>query len=65
MQAGDYALTDYNGKGLTRVRIVERIDGANSGSRILFRVTPLLKGGTEKSWYDADWFEPENNTQNS
>ena len=59
LHAGDMALTDYNSNGMTRVMIVERKAPAISGSGILFRVSPSLKGGTENSWYDADWFEPE------
>lgn len=62
LQAGDYALTDFNGKGLTRVRIVQRggrRDYGHSQSGILFRVDPPLKGGDSMTWYDADWFEPD------
>lgn len=58
LQVGDEALTDFNGKGLTLVQIVERITDAASQSRIMFRVSPPLNGGNKFSWYDADWFEP-------
>ena len=58
LKAGDEALTDFNGRGLTLVRIVERIEGVNSQSRICFRVSPPLRGGDARSMYDADWFEP-------
>ncbi len=58
LKPGDEALTDYNGRGMTRVRIVERIEGATSQSRICYRVSPPLKGGDSSSEYDADWFEP-------
>lgn len=60
--AGDYAMTDYNGGGMVRVRIVERDDSRKRGasqSGILFRVYPFLRNGTAESWYDADWFEAE------
>lgn len=49
---------DYNGKGMTLVRIVDRLENTASQSRICFRVTPTLKNGTSESLYDADWFEP-------
>lgn len=58
LKAGDEALTDFNGRGMTLVRIVERFDGMRSQSGILFSVSPALKGGREDSLYDADWFEP-------
>jgi len=62
LQAGDEALTDYNGQGpLVRVRIIERDDKrlhGHSQSGIMFRVTPSLRNGSSASWYDADWFEP-------
>lgn len=58
LQEGDEALTDFNGHGLTLVRIVERIEGTTSQSRICYRVDPPLKGGNRLTQYDADWFEP-------
>ena len=59
LNVGDFALTDYNGRPLKRVQIIERIDNVNSGSRTMFRVQPPLRNGTAQSWYDADWFEPD------
>lgn len=58
LQAGDEALTDFNGRGMTLVRIVERVEGSASQSRICYRVAPPLKGGDAGTLYDADWFEP-------
>ena len=58
LREGDEALTDFNGRGMTLVRIVERIENAASQSRICFRVDPPLKGGDRLTQYDADWFEP-------
>ncbi len=58
LKAGDDALTDFNGNGLTLVRIVQRIEGTRSQSGICYRVMPPLKGGDESTQYDADWFEP-------
>ena len=58
LQSGDAAVTDYNGKGMTLVRIVDRLENTASQSRICFRVAPALKNGTLESLYDADWFEP-------
>ena len=58
LKAGDEALTDFNGRGLTLVLITERIEGARSQSGICYRVSPPLKGGDEQSRYDADWFDP-------
>lgn len=58
LKPGDDAVTDYNGKGMTLVRIVDRLENTASQSRICFRVTPTLKNGTSESLYDADWFEP-------
>jgi len=68
LQAGDEALTDFNGPGpLVRVRIVERDDKrlhGHSQSGIMFRVTPpILRNGNGASWYDADWFEPVPNAE--
>jgi len=40
------------------VRIVERVEGSASQSRICYRVAPPLKGGDASTLYDADWFEP-------
>lgn len=56
LQVGDEALTDYNGNGLALVRITERFDGQRCQGGILFRVAPLLKGGTSSSLYSCDWF---------
>ena len=59
-------MTDYNNAGsrpgpLTRVQILavdrHRMHG-HSQSGVMFKVHPLLKGGTLDSWYCADWFEP-------
>ena len=58
LKAGDEALTDFNGRGLTLVRITERIEGTRSQSGILYRVAPSLKAGDEMTLYDADWFDP-------
>jgi len=57
LNVGDDALTDYNGNGITRVTIVESKHRCSHG-KLLFRVSPPLKGGTSWSWYDADWFRP-------
>ena len=60
LEVGDYALTDFNGGGvMTKVEIVERKE-VNSGSQsgVLFKVKPILRNGSEDSWYDADWFSP-------
>ena len=58
LKEGDEALTDFNGRGMTLVRIVARIEGTSSQSRICYRVSPPLKGGDARTQYDADWFEP-------
>ena len=62
LQPGDMALTDYNGPGpMTKVEILERDDKrlhGHSQSGVMFRVRPILRNGTNASWYDADWFEP-------
>ena len=62
LQPGDMALTDYNGPGpITKVEILERDDNrlhGHSQSGVMFRVRPILRNGTNASWYDADWFEP-------
>lgn len=58
LEAGDEALTDFNGRGLTLVMIVERIEGTRCQSGICYRVAPPLNGGTTSTLYDADWFEP-------
>ena len=58
LKAGDEATTDFNGRGLTLVKIVERVEGLQSQSRICYRVAPLLKGGDASTLYDADWFDP-------
>lgn len=63
LQVGDYGLTDFNGKGrIVRVRILERIEGQQCQSGILFKVKPILANGDEDSRYDADWFWPEPST---
>ena len=58
LKAGDEALTDFNGRGLTLVKIIERVEGLQSQSRICYRVAPPLKGGDALTLYDADWFDP-------
>lgn len=58
LKAGDEAMTDFNGRGLTLVRIVERVEFRQSQSGILYRVAPSLKGGDASTLYDADWFDP-------
>jgi hypothetical protein len=58
LQVGDDALTDFNGRGITLVRITERHENTRSQSGICFCVNPMLKGGHAYSLYDADWFEP-------
>lgn len=61
LSVGDFATTDFNGGRIaTKVRIidVDRSRKSASQSGILFKVWPLLKGGTADSWYDADWFDP-------
>jgi hypothetical protein len=63
LQVGDSATTDYDDRGPAHVRIVERSDDRRHGhsqSGIMFRVHPTLRLGNAGSWYDADWFEPEN-----
>lgn len=57
LRVGDDALTDYK-KGMTLVRIVERIDGTKSQSGVCFRVFPPLEQHDPRAQYDADWFEP-------
>lgn len=58
LQPGDHALTDFNGPGpMTRVRIVARLEGSVSQSRVSFKVTPALKNSTPDCWIDADWFD--------
>lgn len=56
-QPGDVVVTDYNGKKLVRVKIVERATNVISQSRVMYRVAPALKNGTLDSWYDAAWFK--------
>ena len=61
LQVGDEAMTDYNGNGFTQVTITARVDAHGRGfsqSGILFQVSPLLRNGDSRTWYDADWFEP-------
>lgn len=57
LQIGDEACTDYK-RGITVVRIVDRIEGTKSQSGICFRVDPPLEQYDPKAMYDADWFEP-------
>jgi len=58
LQPGDNATTDFNGAGtLTLVKILNRIDGYQSQSRIAFQVTPKLRNSQSDAWIDADWFE--------
>lgn len=58
LKAGDEAVTPFNGGGLTLVRIIQRIEGTKSQSRVCFRVSPSLKGGDKFTQYDAAWFKP-------
>ena len=62
LQPGDQALTDFNGPGSrTKVRIIERDDRRRHGhsqTGVMFRVVPILRHGTNQTWYCADWFEP-------
>ncbi len=58
LQPGDWALTDFNGNGMTLVRITDRIEGVGSQTGICFKVHPRLKGGTPDSLYDSAWFDP-------
>lgn len=58
LKAGDDALTDFNGRGLTLVKITERIESTRSQSGVCYRVAPSLKGGDAMTIYDADWFDP-------
>ncbi len=59
LQAGDYALTDFNGDGMKKVLIVQRRDArGHSQSGVQFCVSPTLRGGVEGTFYDAGWFEP-------
>ena len=58
LKVGDKALTDFNGKGMTVVTITSRHEGTRSQSGICYKVDPPLKGGSEESLYDADWFQP-------
>jgi len=57
LQPGDDATTDFNGNGITQVKIIARRDNARSQSRILFQVSPKLKNSHAAAWIDADWFE--------
>lgn len=57
LKVGDKATTDFNGKPLFEVTIIDRTDKHQSGSGIMFRVNPSLKYGNENTWYDADWFQ--------
>ena len=69
LDVGDWAVTDYNTRGgwpmrnapMVEVQIVavdrHRTHG-HSQSGVMFQVRPMLKNGTAESWYDADWFEP-------
>lgn len=58
LQPGDWALTDYNGRGMTLVQITSRIANTRSQSGICFTVSPTLKSCTPSTLLDADWFEP-------
>lgn len=58
LQPGDQAHTDFNGHPYTRVTILERRDGQVSQSGTMYRVAPPLRGGSQDTWYDADWFWP-------
>lgn len=58
LQSGDFALTDFNGRGMTRVRIVNRKEKTISQSGVMFQVAPPLKNNQPDAWTDADWFEP-------
>lgn len=40
------------------VTILERKRDRITNSGVMYRVTPALDNGTEKCWYDADWFQP-------
>jgi hypothetical protein len=57
LQPGDYAITNFNGNGLVRVRITARRDKQRSQSGIVFQVSPKLKNSAADAWIDADWFE--------
>ena len=59
LQVGDYALTDFNGRGMTRVMITARDIHSQSQSGTRYRVTPPLRGCEPDAWFDADWFEQE------
>jgi hypothetical protein len=58
LQPGDWAVTDYNGRGMTLVKIITRTDNTRSQSSVLFTVEPALKNCTAQTLLDADWFEP-------
>lgn len=61
LQIGDDALTDFNGKELTKVKIIDKDCSRKHGhsqSGTMFRVSPPLKHGSISTWYDADWFMP-------
>ena len=57
LQVGDEALTDYK-RGMTLVRIIERIEGTKSQTGVCFRVSPPLNEFDPNARYDSDWFEP-------
>lgn len=68
LQCGDWATTDYNGEGTcTRVQILEVCANGERGhsqSGIMFRVAGergqrVMRNEGPDSWYDADWFTPE------
>lgn len=63
LQPGDSATTDYNGNGITQVKILARQDKTISQSGILFQVTPKLKNSGDDAWIDADWFEQAPNAE--
>ncbi len=54
-QVGDRVSTDFSGK-FTDHRIVERVEGFPSQSRVMFKVTPNVPKSTGAP-IDADWFE--------
>ena len=58
LQPGDEALTDFNGNGMTQVKIVSRVDNSKSQSGVMFQVKPSLKNNLPDAWIDSEWFEP-------
>jgi len=45
------------------VKILARVDGYQSQSRIAFQVSPKLKNSHVGAWIDADWFEQTPNVE--